>query len=71
MSDLLHFELFGSYSQKVVYAAKGPKECKLHVLEVTNPVGSSPNPPEIKDLCTVRLYVPLKGLDINHFFNSR
>lgn len=62
---------FGSYSQKVAYAAKSSKESKLHVLEVTNPVGSSPNPPELKDFGTVRLYVPLKGLDINHFFNSR
>lgn len=63
--------LFGSYSQKVVYAAKISKESKLHVLEVTQPVGSSPKLSEVEDLGTVRLYVPLKGLDLNHFFNSR
>ena len=45
----------GSYSQKVVYAAKSSKESKLHVLELTNPVGSSLDPPEINDLDTVRL----------------
>lgn len=69
---ICHFlDFFWFLLEKVVYAAKSSKESKLHVLEVTNPVGSSPNPPEIKDLGTVRLYVPLKGLDINHFFNSR